>query len=178
MIRRTDRWLWVWLSWLWAGWRSALIVVKPETVLSWHRKGFRLYWTWKIRRGRAGRPRLSKDTRDLIRTISRMNVLWGAPRIHSELRKLGIKISEATPSTWCGIQNRRPRRGERSLPITCRNWCPSTSSLCARFRSRFCLSSSYSPITAGALCTLTLQLIEDRVVAQYGSLPGYNRKFV
>ena len=100
MIRRTDRWLWVWLSWLWAGWRSALIVVKPETVLSRHRKGFRLYWTWKIRRGRAGRPRLSKDTRDLIRTISRMNVLWGAPRIHSELRKLGIKISEATVAKY------------------------------------------------------------------------------
>jgi hypothetical protein len=65
MLRPTDRWLWVWLARVWAGWRSALIIVKP-TVLSWHRKGFRWYWTWKIRHGQPGRPRISGETRDLI----------------------------------------------------------------------------------------------------------------
>jgi hypothetical protein len=55
-LGRADRWFWVWLSQLWSGWRSALIIVEPETVLSWHRKGFRWYWTWKIRHGRTGRP--------------------------------------------------------------------------------------------------------------------------
>jgi len=77
-LHRADRWLWVWLSQLWSGWRSALIIVKPQTVLNWHRKGFRWYWTWKIRHRQTGRPRIASETRDLIRTMSRMNVLWGA----------------------------------------------------------------------------------------------------
>src|SRR2546425_1165020 len=93
MLNRTDRWLWVWLSRLWSGWRSALIIVKPETVIGWHRQGFQWYWTRKIRRGELGRPRVPIATRDLIRTMSRDNATWGAPRIHIELLKLGIKIS-------------------------------------------------------------------------------------
>ena len=56
ILRRADRSLWVWLSQLWSGWRSALLIVKPETVIAWHRQGFRRYWTWKIRHGRTGRP--------------------------------------------------------------------------------------------------------------------------
>jgi putative transposase len=100
ILRPADRWLWVWLSRLWSGWRSALIIVKPETVVSWHRKGFRWYWTWKIRHGHTGRPRISKETRNLIRTMSRTNVLWGAPRIHSELLKLGINVSQATVAKY------------------------------------------------------------------------------
>jgi hypothetical protein len=107
MLCRADRLLWVWLSHLWSGWRSALMIVKPETVLSWHRKGFRLYWTWKVRHGRAGRPRILKETRDLIRTMSQMNVLWGAPRIHSELLKLGINISQATVAKYM-VRHRKP----------------------------------------------------------------------
>ena len=95
IINRGDRFLWVWLSRLWSGWRDSLMIVKPETVIGWHRQGFRWYWTWKIRHGRAGRPRVPKETRDLIRTMGRDNPLWGAPRIHGELMKLGIKISEA-----------------------------------------------------------------------------------
>ena len=66
-------------------WRSALIIVKPETVIGWHRKGFRWYWTWKVRHGKPGRPLVAKDTRDLIRTMSRENPTWGAPRIHKHL---------------------------------------------------------------------------------------------
>jgi putative transposase len=102
ILRPADRWLWVWLSRVWAGRRSALIIVKPNTVLGWHRKGFRWrwYWTWKVRHGQGGRPRISAETRDLIRTMSRMNVLWGAPRIHSELLKLGINVSQATVAKY------------------------------------------------------------------------------
>src|SRR5262249_62281420 len=65
-----DRCLWVWLSRLWSRWRSALIIVKPETVIGWHRQGFRRYWTWHIRQRRTGRPPVSKETRDLIRSMS------------------------------------------------------------------------------------------------------------
>src|SRR2546426_10215803 len=73
VLNRGDRCLWVWLSRMWSGWRSALLIVKPETVIGWHRQGFRWYWTWKIRHGRSGRPRVPKETRDLIRAISREN---------------------------------------------------------------------------------------------------------
>jgi putative transposase len=96
IFRPADRWLWVLLSRLWSGWRSALLIVKPATVIGWHRQGFRWYWTWKTRHGRTGRPIIPKETRDLIRKMSRDNPLWGAPRIHSELLKLGIKVSQAS----------------------------------------------------------------------------------
>jgi hypothetical protein len=82
-----DRILWVWLRRVWADWKSALLIVKPETVIAWHRKGFRLYWTWRVRRGKPGRPALPQEVRDLIRMMSRNNPMWGAPRIHGELLK-------------------------------------------------------------------------------------------
>src|SRR4029453_10372642 len=94
VLRRGDRCFWLWLSRFWSGWSSSLLIVKPETVIGWHRQGFRWYWTWKIRHGRSGRPQVPKETRDLIRTMSRDNPIWGAPRIHGELLKLGINISE------------------------------------------------------------------------------------
>ena len=76
-------------------WASALAIVKPDTFVRWHRTGFRLFWRWKSRR-RAGRPALSADIRGLVRRISRENPLWGAPRIHGELLKLGIEIAQST----------------------------------------------------------------------------------
>jgi len=79
-LTSADRLLWAWLSGVWGDWRSALVIVKPETVMAWHRKGFRLFWTWKVRRGQPGRPPVSKDIRELIRKMSRENPLWGAPR--------------------------------------------------------------------------------------------------
>src|SRR3989449_1183835 len=91
-----DRLLWVWLSRLWTAWRSALVIVKPETVIAWHRRGFRLYWTWQSRHARPGRPDNPQEVRDLIRKMSLANPLWGAPRIHGELLKLGIEVSQAT----------------------------------------------------------------------------------
>ena len=107
MLNRADRWFWVWLFRLWSGWRSALIIVKPETVIGWHGQGFRWYWTWKIRCGQPGRPTLSKETRELIRTMSLENVIWGAPRIRSELMKLGIQISEASVAKYM-VRHRKP----------------------------------------------------------------------
>src|ERR1700694_6030702 len=95
-----DRLLWVWLSRIWSDCRSALAIVEPETVVAWHRKGFRLFWTWKARHGTNGRPTVSCEVRDLIRTMSRENPLWGAPRIHGELLKLGITIGEASVSKY------------------------------------------------------------------------------
>jgi putative transposase len=98
-IRALDRVFWVWLSNLWSGWRSALIIVKPATVIAWHRKGFRLYWTWKSR-VRLGRHHIPRETRDLIRQMSIANPLWGAPRIHGELLKLGIDIAQSTVAKY------------------------------------------------------------------------------
>src|SRR5438874_7904772 len=73
--------------------------LQPETLVRWHRSGFRLYWRWKSRR-RVGRPAVPADIRDLIRTISRDNPLWGAPRIHGELLKLGIDIAQSTVAKY------------------------------------------------------------------------------
>jgi hypothetical protein len=98
-LRWTDRVLWVWLSRLWNDWRSALLIVKPETVIAWHRKGFRLYWRWKSRR-RDGRPTASPEVRNLIRQMSLANPRWGTPRIHGELLKIGIEVSQATVAKY------------------------------------------------------------------------------
>jgi len=91
-----DRLLWICLSRLWSDWRSVLAIVQPETVIAWHRAGFRLFWTWKVRHGQPGRPVISREVRDLIRQMCRENPSWGAPRIHGELLKLGIDIGESS----------------------------------------------------------------------------------
>jgi len=75
-LRPVDRFFWACLSRLWSSWSNPLIIVKPDTVIGWSRKGFRLFWTWKSRRGRSGRPAVSKDVRDLIRKISQANPLY------------------------------------------------------------------------------------------------------
>jgi hypothetical protein len=104
-----DRWLWAWLCAVWNNWQSNVLVVKTSTVIGWHRKGFRLFWAWKARHRKPGRPTVPEEVRALIRTMSRENALWGAPRIHGELLKLGIDIGETT---------RPPRPGEHSSTIT------------------------------------------------------------
>ena len=106
-LHASDRLLWVWLSRVWADWRSSLFIVKPETVVAWHRNAFRLFWTWKIRRGKTGRPAVPHDVRDLIRLMSRENPGWGAARIHGELLKLGINIGETSVSKYL-VRNRKP----------------------------------------------------------------------
>jgi putative transposase len=95
-LLRADRLLWVWLYRIWPQALHIMVLVKPATVIQWHRKGFRLYWRWRSRSGHPGRPKTPRETRDLIRKMSIANPLWGAPRIHGELLKLGIVVSQAT----------------------------------------------------------------------------------
>jgi len=102
-----DRALWVWLLSVWEDWESGVHIVQASTVGGWHRQGFRVFWTWKIRRGRSGRPKVPGDVRVLIRTMSRENPLWGAPKIHGELLKLGIDIGETSVSKYM-VRRRRP----------------------------------------------------------------------
>ncbi len=90
----TDRLLWVWLYRVWPQVLNAMVLVKPATVVQWHRTGVRVYWRRRSRR--LGRPKMSTEIRDLIRQMSLANPLWGAPRIHGELLKLGIDVSQAT----------------------------------------------------------------------------------
>jgi putative transposase len=106
-LTRADRVLWVWLSRIWSGWRTTIVFVKPATVIAWHRKGFRLFWTWKSRR-RMGRPSVPAELRSLIRRMSDANPLWGAPRVHGELLKLGIDVSQATVAKYMSRRHRPP----------------------------------------------------------------------
>ncbi len=92
-----DRLFWVVLLRVWSGWRDALVIVQPATVIAWHRRGFGRFWQRRSKR-HAGRPAIAPELRALIRQMATLNVGWGAPRIHGELQKLGIKVSQATVS--------------------------------------------------------------------------------
>ena len=107
-----DRFLWVWLYRLRPRCLDLMVLVKPATVVQWHRRGFRLYWRW---RSRSGRPSIKHETRDLIRQMSRANPLWGAPRIHGELLKLGIEISQATVAKYMVRKRTTPSPTWRSF---------------------------------------------------------------
>ena len=102
-----DRFLWAWLSSVWSGWQSRVSIIKAETVIDWHRQGFGLFWSRKIRRGKPGRPAVAKEVRELIRMLSRENPLWGAPHIHGELLKLGIHVGETSVSKYM-VRRRKP----------------------------------------------------------------------
>jgi len=102
-----DRLLWVWLSRIRSDWRSMLVMVQPDTVIAWHRKSFRLFWSWKVRRGQPGRPKIPREVRDLLHRMCRENPTWGAPRIHGELLKLGIDIGETSVSKYM-VRGRKP----------------------------------------------------------------------
>ena len=106
-LSKVDRVFWVLLRRIWTDWEGVLVIVKPETVVRWHRCGFRRYWTWKSRRRRPGRPGVAPEIRELIRNMSRANPLWGAPRVHGELAKLGISISQAAVSKYM-VRHRIP----------------------------------------------------------------------
>ena len=113
-LTRLDRLLWAWLSRAWDQWRTALVIVKPETVVAWHRRGFRLFWAWKSRH-KIGRPSVPEEIRALIRTMSTANPLWGAPRIHGELLKLGFTISQTTVATYMVRHRPRPSQTWRTF---------------------------------------------------------------
>jgi transposase InsO family protein len=108
-LTAADRLLFVWLCRLFPSLRDAITIVQPDTVLRWHRSGFRLYWRWKSR-SRGGRPKVAIEIRRLIRRMSEENPLWGAPRIHGELLKLGIEVAQSTVAKY--MARRRPGSGQ------------------------------------------------------------------
>jgi len=111
----TDRLLWVWLYRIWPQALNAMVLVRPATVIQWHRNGFRIYWRWRSGSRHSGRPKINSETRDLIRQMSMANPLWGAPRIHGELLKLGIAVSQATVGRYMPWRPRVPSPNWRSF---------------------------------------------------------------
>jgi hypothetical protein len=106
-LRGSDRALLVWMTRVWPSLLSAVQVVQPETILRWHRAGFKMFWRWKSRH-RAGRPRIDRGLRDLIRQMSRENPLWGASRIHGELLMLGFELAQSTVSKYMTRPSKPP----------------------------------------------------------------------
>jgi hypothetical protein len=109
-----DKLFWVLARRFWSDWKKSLLVVAPETVVRWHRAGFRLYWSMisEIRK-RVGRRRISREVRDLIFRMVAENPTWGAPRIHGELLMLGFDVSERSISRWMKRAPREPRPAQR-----------------------------------------------------------------
>jgi len=117
-LQNIDRLVLVWLYRIFPSMLDAIVVIKPETVIRWHRRGFQAYWHWKSRR-LGGRPKIAREIRDLIRRMNRENPLWGAPRIHGELLMLGIEVAESTVGRYmAGTDCHRPKVGRRSCAIT------------------------------------------------------------
>ena len=96
----SDRFLWVCLSRIWSPWKIRLQLVQPATVIRWHRRGFGLFWKWKSRSDKPGRKTIATQTIALIREMSLANPLWGAPRIHGELLKLGLTVAQRTVTKY------------------------------------------------------------------------------
>ena len=97
-LKNRDRLFWIGLRMIWQDWKSALVIVRPETVISWHRHRFKQYW-WRLSEPKQpGRPRTRSEIRKLIHDMATANPTWGAPRVHGELKKLGFTISEWTVS--------------------------------------------------------------------------------
>jgi len=98
-LTKIDRLIFIWLLRLWPETARLVRIVHPKTLVRWHREGFRVYWRWKSQQ-RGGRPRTPVEIRALVRKMSAQNPLWGAPRIHGELQKLGFDVSQATVSRY------------------------------------------------------------------------------
>jgi putative transposase len=107
-LRLTDRAFWVGLSQIWSRWADALVIVKPDTVVRWHRAGFRLLWRWKSRARTPAEGHVTPEVRALIRRMAQANPLWGAPKIHGELLMLGIVISERSVSRFMPKRPAKP----------------------------------------------------------------------
>src|SRR6202023_173440 len=112
-LNNTDRFLFVWLYRWFPSVLEVIAIVRPETIIRWHRAGFRAYWRWGSR-NRVGRPKVSAELRTLIGEMSRANALWGAPRIHGELLKLGFEVAQSTVARYMC------RRSRRSTSLSCR----------------------------------------------------------
>jgi putative transposase len=110
-LTRLDRLFWLMLRRLWSGWAEVLVIVKPETVVRWHRSTFRLYWRWRSHPLR-GRPPIRREIGSLLRRLAAENPDWGAPRIHGEILKLGYVVSERTVARYL-----------RRIASTDARWC-------------------------------------------------------
>jgi hypothetical protein len=113
-VRGSDRAFMVWMIRLWPNLIDTVRVVKPETVLRWQRAGFSAYWRWKSRK-RAGRPRIDRGLRDLIRRMSQENPLWGASRIHGQLLMLGFGVAQSTVSRYMKRGRRPPSQSWKTF---------------------------------------------------------------
>lgn len=113
-IRKRDRLFWVTLSRLWPEWKSVCQIMRPSTVVAWHRAGFRMFWSWTSRHAkrRRGRPSVNQEVRSLIRRMAQDNPFWGAPRIHGELAKLGFRVSERSVQRWMPRRPKDPKRAQ------------------------------------------------------------------
>jgi len=107
-LKERDRLFWVFLSRVWPGWRSAILIVQPDTIVRWHKRAFKFFWWHKSQRGKRGRQSLDPEIRDIVFKMAKANPLWGAPKIHGELLKLGIEISERTVSSLIQHLRRKP----------------------------------------------------------------------
>ena len=110
VLNSLDRLFWTTLRSFWSRWSDVLVIVQPETVVGWHRTGFRLYWRWRSR-PRGGRPKITAEIRGLVRRLAEDNPDWGAPKIHGEILKLGFGVSERTVARYL---RRMRRRGDPS----------------------------------------------------------------
>ena len=113
-LNSVDRLFWTTLRRVWSRWAEVLVVVKPETVVGWHRAGFRLFWRWRSR-ARGGRPKTTAEIRALIRHLADENSTWGAPKVHGELLKLGFVVSERTVARYLRHIRRRGDPGKSWL---------------------------------------------------------------
>ena len=113
-LTNIDRLLLVWLYRCFPSTAGVLAIVRPETVIRWHRIGFRAYWRWRSR-NRIGRPKVSADLRSLIGEMSQANPLWGSPRIHGELLKLGFDVAQSTVAKYMTCRRRPPSQGWKAF---------------------------------------------------------------
>ena len=113
-LRGSDRALLVWMTRLWPGLLGLAQVVQPETMLHWHRSGFKAFWRWKSQKW-AGRPKINRGLRDLIQRMSMENPLWGASRIHGELLKLGFEVAQSTVSKYMARGRKPPSQSWKTF---------------------------------------------------------------
>ena len=150
-LSRADRLLGVLLSRVWSGWRGAVQIVKPATVICWHRRLFAWHWRWRSMQPRCGRPPIPVDVRALIQKMHRANPFWGAPHIHGELRKLGIETAETTVAKYLGRRPSSPSPTWRTFLRTHLSQCASMDFFTSPQRpSGSRSSSSSSHMTAAA----------------------------
>ncbi|HEX3231965.1 MAG TPA: hypothetical protein VHQ95_23500, partial [Pyrinomonadaceae bacterium] len=124
-LTNNDRWFFVQLYRWFPSILPVLMIIRPETLVCWHRAGFRRYWRWKSH-SRGGRPQIETELRGLIRQMSMENLLWGAPRIHGELLKLGFEVAQSTVAKYMVKRRGRPSQGWRTF---LRNHAPDVAAL-------------------------------------------------